>query len=539
MAVRKGGDMDARHVRRARARRRALGLAAVGTAAGVLGVAAVGGAAPAPSQGDEEVTICHKTGPNEPSQGSSTNPYVTQVHKKKQIIKQSDGSPKGHGKHVKDVIPSFTMDQWSFPGMNMPQGQGLLDNDCFALAIEKTGTPEVVPGGKIDYQVKVTNVGFVSIAYSNIVVKDTKADLMEPEPAPTWLVPGDSLVWTGSRNAPNKLWKCGKELSNTATVRLMDPKYGTARRGLRRSNQFEGPSDSSTWITKVVCPLDLSVTKTPAQSTVEPGGTVSYAVQVKNIGPLAVPNPKETIKVEDPGATLTPPAIIPAMLEPGESLDWAATKVAGGVEACGTGVLNTASAYIVPPVLEGPPVPKGLQSQNGNGKPWPYTSWPSAEKPVSGSSAAVTVAGTACPVVTPQGAPTVTAFRPAGPALTVTKTGPARMLAGGRVAYRVTLTNTGSANATDVVLRDQAPGVFSLISKPTGSTVSGRNIDWNLGTLVPGQSVSATVRFTARRTASGRACNVALATATGVDQVRARACTTIVAARRPATPVTG
>lgn len=538
--------MDARHVRRARARRRALGLAAVGTAAGVLGIVSTAGAqAKPPENGDNaKVTLCHAT-------GSWTNPYVEEEVSTNAVINQVSGKLQGHGKHEDDVIPGFTIPRqsppnpegliWTFPGMNMPQGQKLLDNDCYPLDIVKTGTPTVLPGGTIEYQVAVTNVGLDSVPFAAVKVYDKYVDLIPPDVA-TPMKPGETRVWTGSRKVKDSLRMCGRDMKNTATVMLQKPPKRDASR--RKAAMGDGPTgDKSTWTTSIICPLNVSIAKTSAQTLVQPGGAVTYLIRVTNPGPLPLPAGVDQLKVEDPTATtLSGPAVRPEYLQKGESLDWTATKaVAADTALCGTNVENTASVAVVPPPMPEDKPLTGRKVQNGGPSEnwWPYTSWP--ETPVTAAATGIPVSGGICPVVTPSGTvtPAPTAFRPAGPALTVTKTGPTRMLAGGRVAYRVTLTNTGSANATGVTLRDQAPGVFTLVTRPTGATVSGRNVDWDLGTLVPGQSVSATVRFAARRTASGRACNVVLASATGVDQVRDRACTTIVAARRPATPVTG
>ena len=187
------------------------------------------------------------------------------------------------------------------------------------------------------------------------------------------------------------------------------------------------------------------------------------------------------------------------------------------------------------PPQDGPKPVESAKRQNGVGPVWPYTSYP--ETPVTAAAAPILVAGAICN--TPLTPASVTALRPAAAALTVAKTGPARALAGGRVTYRVTVTNNGSADATGVVLRDQPPGAMALVSKPAGSRMEGTAVLWDIGTIPAGQSVSKSIRFTARRTASGRKCNTAFVVATGVETAQARACTVVVAARRPVTPVTG
>lgn len=530
--------MSTRHVRRAGARRRALGLAAVGTAAGMLGIASAAAAGvPGPPNGDgtkDKVTICHAT-------SSWTNPYEQIEVSTNAIINQVNGQVQGHGKHKGDVIPEFSIPRatpqnppglmWTYPGMNMPEGQKLLDNNCFPLDIVKTGTPTVLPGGIVKYEVAVTNVGLKSVPFGAVKVYDKYVKLIPPD-VTTSMKPGETRVWTGERKVYDSLRMCGKGIKNTATVTLQRPPRSEDSR--RKRANGEGPmGDSSTWITSVVCPLDVAITKTPTQATVEPGGTVGYQVAVTNTGPLPVPY--ELIEVTDEGAALTPPANPPEFLAPGASLLWGASKTAGSdVSVCGTNVTNTASVTVnVPQPPNGEP-PKEM------GRRMPlYTFTPGADDVAT--AVGIPVSGGICPVVAPASIPVtpVTAFRPAGPALSVTKTGPARALRGGFVNFRVTVTNTGGATATGVTLSDTPARSMQWRAVPSGAKVSGATATWTIGDLAAGQSVSKIVRMRMRLTATGRSCNTALATATGLDQAQARACVTVVAARRPATPVTG
>lgn len=548
--------MSTRHVRQAGARRRALGLAAVGTAAGVLGIAstAMAGEEPAPEDG-EKVTLCHAT-------ASKTNPYVVIDVSSNAIVNQVSGKWQGHGKHGDDVIPDFTIARqsppnpaglmWSFPGL--PEGStadersALIANGCFPLGIKKTGTAQVLPGGKVDYEIAVTNVGFGSIPFEAIKVWDYKVPLDPPDVASA-LKPGETRVWTGSRMAPDSLRMCGRMLKNTAKVTLVKTDKGESSRkrtrAAKRSTQKDRTVRSSTWMTEVICPLDVAIAKSSTQASVEPGGTVNYTVRVTNPGPI--PLPTSFISVADPTATtLVEPAEKPDALKQGEYLDWLATKsVAADAAVCGTSVENTASVSITVPKVENGLAKRSRAKRSNGMSQWMpnYTSWP--EEPVVATAAGVPVSGGICDNVTPQSTPaapaaTVTAFRPASPAaLSVTKTGPARALRGGFVNFRVTLTNTGGATATGVTLVDTPARSMQWRAVPRGAKVSGRTATWAIGDLAAGQSVTKVVRMRMRLSARGRSCNTVVATATGLEQSRARACVTVTAARRPATPVTG
>jgi uncharacterized repeat protein (TIGR01451 family) len=375
------------------------------------------------------------------------------------------------------------------------------------LAIVKKGDATVAPNGLIAYDLTVTNNGAVDIPFSSIQVTDVDATIVPPAPAP--LGPGKSLVWKATRTANTE--KCGTEFANTAKVELVNlPGYA----------EQDLTNNESTWKTLIVCPVDLSIAKSTGQASVIPGGTVTYDVTVTNPGNYPVPF--SSIAVTDEEAALTPPVDPPEFLLPQQSLTWIATKaVASDATLCGTQVTNTASVGFseLPPGYVGPEA-----------------------APPSATASPVAVADGICTPPTPltPAGTEVQAFRPAAtPTLAVAKTGPARARAGARVAYRITVTNESGTDATGVVLRDQPPAAFALVAVPSGARRQGTNVLWDIGTIGAGQSVTKVIRFATRRTASGRKCNIALATATGVESVRSRACTVLVAARRPATPVTG
>ena len=376
------------------------------------------------------------------------------------------------------------------------------------VSIGKTATNgPLEPGQVATYDVIVTNTGDFTVPFDQIVVSDPGAQLTDPDNTSP-LAPGASRTWKATRQVPADQ-ACGSQVENTAGVTLGKPDTIAAV-----AEDAVVEPQTATAFTSSICPVSVSITKSTPQASVTPGGTVSYDVTVTNPSPYPVPF--SSIVVTDEGATLTPPADTSA-LAPGGTRTWTATKaVASDAALCGTGVTNTATAVLGE-------LPEGLKS--------------TLEGPVSATATPVTVAGGICVPVTPA---TVEAFRPAaGPTLTVAKTGPARALAGGRVAYRITVSNTGGTDATGVVLRDQPPKAFALVAVPSGGRLQGTNVLWDIGTVGAGQSVSKTIRFTARRTASGRKCNVALVSATGLESARARACTVVVAAKRPVTPVTG
>jgi uncharacterized repeat protein (TIGR01451 family) len=98
--------------------------------------------------------------------------------------------------------------------------------------------------------------------------------------------------------------------------------------------------------------------------------------------------------------------------------------------------------------------------------------------------------------------------------LTIEKTGPATATLGSDVTYTVTVKNTGSAVARNVVVTDPVP-----------EGMSGQAANINVGDLASGQSKTMTVTFKANK--RGKACNTATANSSNAGKVSDDACTTV------------
>jgi len=102
--------------------------------------------------------------------------------------------------------------------------------------------------------------------------------------------------------------------------------------------------------------------------------------------------------------------------------------------------------------------------------------------------------------VLPVTSPAVNITASSAPALVIEKMASANVVnAGGNVAYTISYRNTGTDQATNVVIEDHLPGEMSFVSaSPTnagpadtgGVLPSGGVVKWNIGTLAAGQSGS-------------------------------------------------
>ncbi len=102
------------------------------------------------------------------------------------------------------------------------------------------------------------------------------------------------------------------------------------------------------------------------------------------------------------------------------------------------------------------------------------------------------------------------------PQLAIDKTGPEIAQLGADVDYNVTVKNTGTAVAKNVVVTDKYPAGLGGVAEKT----------FNVGDLAPGQSRSIPVKLKASE--RGRHCNVAVATSSNAGTVQDDACTTVV-----------
>lgn len=111
--------------------------------------------------------------------------------------------------------------------------------------------------------------------------------------------------------------------------------------------------------------------------------------------------------------------------------------------------------------------------------------------------------------------------------LSVSKSGPAEALVGANYSYTLAYVLTGNTPAANVRIVDTLPvGVTYLSASPAPSSISGRVVTWNLGTLNPGAAGTITLNVRAPSTISGVAQNI-------VNQAQISTSTTVPADSNP------
>jgi uncharacterized repeat protein (TIGR01451 family) len=118
------------------------------------------------------------------------------------------------------------------------------------------------------------------------------------------------------------------------------------------------------------------------------------------------------------------------------------------------------------------------------------------------------------------------------PNLTIQKTGPATTTAGGSIVYAITVSNTGSAPATNVTLTDPAPAGLAYVSATAPCT---GGFPCNLGTVAPAGSITINATFNVASTVTGQITNTASVSSDQTTQTSSSA-STVVGVPAPVVP---
>ncbi len=338
------------------------------------------------------------------------------------------------------------------------------------LAITKSGPSVITAGHSLVYTVTVTNNG------SSDAAAVTVAD-----PSPS------GLVFVSNTGACTTAYPCSlgtvaagatATITTTYTVPASytspDPIVNTATVASSTTDPIAGNNSSST-STALLTSADLSIVKTgPASAT--PGENVVYTIAVTNSGSsdaaavaIADPTPAGLTFVSNAGACTT---AYPCSL---------------GIVPAGTTQTIT-TTYALPASYSTPdPIVNTATVSSATTDPVSANDSSASSTPVSASAD-----------------------------LTVTKNGPASVVAGGSVIYSVTVTNNGSSDAAAVTVADPTPSGLTFVSN-TGDCLNA--YPCSFGTLAPGVTRTITSVYTVppSYTAPNPIVNTATASSTTAD----------------------
>jgi len=347
------------------------------------------------------------------------------------------------------------------------------------LTVSLTGPSSIGSGGLISYLVTVTNTGPNSAA--NVVVTDTlPSGVSFVSATGSGTLSGSVVTWPVIASLAS-----GASVSFTvvvtapATGSLVNLAAAASTTTDPNPTDNDGSAAASRVTTTVIGTADVVVTVAGA-AIVNAGGSVTYTVTILNNGPVAA-----------------------------------------------TGIVVTDTL---------PGTATFVSASNGGVRSGLVVTWPTIATLASGASVSYTVVVTApaSGTITNVAAATTTTNDPtpanndgsgAGRAsttiaavadLSVTKTGPAFVVAGGTVSYLITLRNNGPNTAANIVVTDTLPAGVAFVSATGGGTESGGVVTWPaIPTLTNGALRNFTVVVTGP--ATGSFTNLAAAAATTAD----------------------
>ncbi len=323
------------------------------------------------------------------------------------------------------------------------------------LEVTKTDTPDPVqPGGALTYTVTVTNTGTAEA--TTVMVTETYPGEFTPasamlDGAPIMAGPGNTFALGSIAPGDQAVLEIVGAVSNMAA------NGATLTNSVLVTSPDATDASTSENTTVSTSTTQLELTKADSVDPVVPGGTVIYSVRVENTGTQDATNVvvTETYPAEFTTASATLDGA-PIMAGPGNTFDLGsiAPGVANAKTLLITGTVDAAA-------LDGV---------------------------VLNNSATATADN--APDATISETTTVTA-----PTLTVAKTDSVDPVSpGGALTYTVTVSNTGTADATNVVLTETYPAEFTFGSA-TPAPTTGNNV-FSLGGLAVGASTVVTINGT-------------------------------------------
>ena len=231
--------------------------------------------------------------------------------------------------------------------------------------------------------------------------------------------------------------------------------------------------------TTVLPSADLSITNTASGNPVNAGSPLSFAINVTNGGP------------DGSGAltvTNTFPAGVTSFTFSGAG--WSCGALSGSTATCtnATSIANASSAPTLTLNMNAPASGPAVDSATVSAA----TSDPNNGNNSASQSVAVTAQSD----------------------VSITKTGPASVIAGQNIVYTVTVTNNGPSSASAVNVADPTPGGLTFVSNSGGCTTA---YPCALGTMTNGQTVTITSTYSTSPSSTGSVTNTATVSSTTAD----------------------
>jgi uncharacterized repeat protein (TIGR01451 family) len=317
------------------------------------------------------------------------------------------------------------------------------------LSVSLTDAPDpIAAGGVLTYTISYDNAGNADA--TNVVLTDTlPADTTFDAATAGGFLSGDTVTWligglaAGASGSVQLSIQVDNPLADGTVI--TNATYGI---DCNETAAVGGPAATTTVTSDPV----LSIGKTASPNLVAAGDTLVYTLSYANSGNA------------DAGGVLVTDAV------PGNTTFVSATAggtLSGGIVTWPIGSLPAGGNGAVQLVVRvGSPLPDGTIITNAT-----YGIDSNETAPVNGTAVTTTVTS--------------------APALTIGAIdGPDPVQAGGALTYTLSYANSGTANATGVVVAGAVPANTTFLSATAGGALSGGTVVWSLGNLPAGGSGS-------------------------------------------------
>ena len=326
------------------------------------------------------------------------------------------------------------------------------------LSLEKTVTPSpVIAGGEATFTLRTRNAG--PSTATGVTVADrlpAGLELVSRDAVAGHLRHGqaarrDAARWARSRLPPTRRWRCACGRSNDIAGTSVKNSGVT-----RATTPDPDPTDNTDEAELIVSATsDLKIVKTIEPDPPTAGKPIKYLLTVTNAGP----SPATDIVVTD-----QLPAVLTGVTARMTEGDGGCAVAAGNAVSCTLPALDQGGTAVVT-------IDAGL--------------------PLSAAASVLTNTATVAgkePDPDPV-SNTSTVTRMVAPAadISIAKTAPADVAAGGELSYSLLVRNNGPSPASTVTAVDTLPAGVELLSVPAGCTTADRTVTCAVGALAAGE----------------------------------------------------
>ena len=324
-----------------------------------------------------------------------------------------------------------------------------------SIQVTKTASTNLIDpvtvGDQVTYSYTVSNTGNVTLTGVSLV-DDVEGTLTITDIAND----GVGVMAAGASETASITHSVNQAEIDSGSLTNVATATGTASSGTNVSD-----TDTQTVVLAQVPAIEVTKTASP-NSGIVTGDTISYSYTVTNSGNVTLTSVSLVDDVE--GIVV----LVTTTLAPNDSTSVVLSHTVTQAEIDAGSLTNIATATGTPP--------DGVPVQDSDSVTIKFVNLGVAK---SSTMTQVTLDATDAAMVSSDNGNTATTTLTDSSVVLWTE-----------ITYTITVTNSGDADATGVVLTDTLPTQLAVIGNPNAGTVSGNVVTWNIGTVAAGSSIT-------------------------------------------------